>query len=240
MKKVYSSGAGLAVALLAVSMAFTMSFAPRAYAEQSDEQLLVDHAELVLANFQADENLDWYRDLLGDAEAVLIVPELFKAGLLIGGSGGKGVLFVRDDGSGVWRGPVFYNMGSVTGGLQIGGQLAEVVFLVMTKEGVESMYAPSVKLGTDVSVAAGPVGAGAEGATSHNPQAAFLSFMRAKGVYVGLTLEGAVITVDDGSNARYYGRSVRPVDIILGRVSSATGGDMVRSGLARDAARKQQ
>jgi SH3 domain-containing YSC84-like protein 1 len=240
MRKVYSLGAGLMLALLAALMVCSTIFATSAYAGPSEEQLLVDQAALTLDNFQKDDNMGWYRDLLGDADGVLIVPDLFKAGLLIGGSGGKGVLFTRDEGAGVWHGPIFYNMGSVTGGIQIGGQLSEVVFLIMTKEGVESMYAPSVKLGTDVSIAAGPVGAGAEGATTHNPQAAFLSFMRTKGAYVGLTLEGTVITVDDGSNARYYGRSVRPIDIILGRVSSAAGGDGLRSDLARDAAKKQE
>ena len=120
---------------------------------------------------------------------------------------------MRDEKTGKWSEPVFYTMGSVTFGLQIGGEKAEVIMLVNTVKGIESLYSTSVKLGAGSSIAAGPVGGGA-GAKA-NLNADFLSFARTKGAYVGLSLEGSVISIRDSWNKAYYGEEVRPVDILV-------------------------
>ena len=87
--------------------------------------------------------------------------------------------------------------------------------MAMTQGAVEKLYASSFKLGGDASIAAGPYGAGAEGATSANLNADFLSFSRSKGVYAGISLEGSIIGVNDDANEAYYGKKVRPVDILV-------------------------
>lgn len=111
-------------------------------------------------------------------------------------------------------------MGSVTFGLQIDGEKAEVIMLVNSVKGIEFLYSSSVKLGAGASIAAGPVGAGAAGAKA-NLNADFLTFARAKGAYAGLSLEGAVISIRDSWNQAYYGKEVRPTDILVaGTVSN--------------------
>jgi len=143
---------------------------------------------------------------------VFIVPQLLKAGFIFGGSGGSGVMLSRDKSSGKWSNPAFYTMGSVTFGLQIGGQAAEVVLLILTQKGMDAMLSTKFQLGGDVSVAAGPVGAGAQAATTD-----IIQFSRTKGVFGGLTLEGAVIAIRDKWNHAYYGKETSPLDILVKR-----------------------
>jgi lipid-binding SYLF domain-containing protein len=101
-------------------------------------------------------------------------------------------------------------MGSGSVGLQIGVEVSEVILLVMTQNGVDAFLSTKVQLGADVSVAAGPVGAGAEGATAD-----IQGFARSKGVYAGLSFDGAVISPDDSRNRAYYGEDVSPSDILV-------------------------
>jgi lipid-binding SYLF domain-containing protein len=120
---------------------------------------------------------------------------------------------VKDEGN--WSHPAFYTMGSVTFGLQIGGEASELLVLAMTQKAVDSLYSSSFKLGGDVSVAVGPVGAGAKANVDiPNVTADFITFTKTRGLYGGLNLEGAVIAVRDSLNHAYYGRTVRPIDIV--------------------------
>jgi len=193
-----------------------------------DETALVEEAQITMQHFTSDPNMGSLLDLIPDAEGVLIVPALYKAGFLIGGSGGQGVLLARDEDTGGWLGPAFYNLGGASGGLQAGVERAEVVILAMTRDAVEDMLGSTLKLGVDASVAAGPVGAGAEASTTPMPSAAFISFSRSQGVYAGLTLEGSALRVDDDSNEHYYGTPVRPMDILIRK---KTGHDNAARGL---------
>ena len=146
---------------------------------------------------------------------MLIFPQVLKGGFILGGSGGTGVFLVKDARTGDWSNPAFYTIGSVTFGLQIGGEAAEVVMVAMTQKAIDSLLSSSFKLGGDVSVALGPIGIGAK-ANADIPQvtADFISFAKSKGLYAGLNLEGAVVAVRDSLNSAYYGRHVRPADII--------------------------
>jgi lipid-binding SYLF domain-containing protein len=195
---------------------FFAAFPTGIRAEASKQQVLVDEAVLSLQNFKADPNMGWFRENLDRAKGLIVFPKLYKGGFILGGSGGRGVLMVQDPGSKNWYGPAFYTIGSLSFGLQIGGQVAEVVMLVMTQEGLENLYSTDVKLGADASVAAGPVGVGASGALAM-VTADFVSFARAKGAYAGVSLEGSVIKVNSDYNKAFYGRSVRPVDIVIAR-----------------------
>jgi lipid-binding SYLF domain-containing protein len=194
------------------------------------QQELVDKARITIDSFVADPQLEWFRSHVKDARGLLIVPEMLKGGFVLGGSGGRGVLLVRDEDTGEWGGPAFYTIGSVSLGLQIGAKTSEVIMMIMSQKGVVALYRSSVKLGGDISIAAGPVGATAEGATATNLSADYFSFARSKGAFVGVSLEGAVVKTSDEWNSAYYGRSVRPFDIIVARdVSNPESDELIDS-----------
>jgi lipid-binding SYLF domain-containing protein len=178
----------------------------------SKPEELVSRAQTTFERFVADPDMGWFRDHVKEAKAFFIVPRLIKAGFIFGGTGGSGALVARDERTNEWSDPAFYTMGSVTFGLQIGGAADEVILMVMTPKGMDAMLSTSFKLGADASVAAGPVGTGISGATAD-----ILAFSRSKGVFGGLTIEGAVIATRDKWNTSYYGKSVTAVDITVRR-----------------------
>ena len=178
---------------------------------QSEQQELVNAADTTLSNFLRDPDMTWFQRHLGSAKAVLIAPQVVKAGWIFGGSGGRAVLFARNDQTGRWEGPAFYNLATASVGFQAGIAVSETVTLVMTERGFNSLLATSVKVGGDASIAAGPVGAGANADITTD----FVAFSRSKGVYGGLNLDGTVITLADNWNNAYYGSSVLPTDILV-------------------------
>lgn len=180
-----------------------------------DAQQLVERARLTVASFAADKNIGKpARDLLKKAKGVYIAPEVLRGAFIVGASGGSGVLLVRDD-KGQWNGPAFYTIGEASFGFQAGVDKSEVMLLIMSDRGVSTMLKSSVKLGADTSVAAGPVGAGATAETA-NVSADILSFARAKGLYAGASLEGAVMSKREGLNEAYYSKSdITPTEILI-------------------------
>jgi lipid-binding SYLF domain-containing protein len=196
------------IALMAI--ASTGLIATSAHA-QSDQQKLVVEAEKTLSNFVRDPDMTWLQNNLGRAKAVLIAPQIAKAGFIIGGSGGHAVLLAHDAKSGKWAGPAFYTMATASIGFQAGVSVSEAVTLVMTDKGLNSLLASSMKIGGDASVAAGPVGAGAKS----DVVADLIQFSRAKGVYGGLNLDGTVVAVANDWNKAYFGKEVLPPDILI-------------------------
>jgi len=198
---------------------FAMLIQPSLAAAAVDEQGTVDKALVTFRNFMADQEMEWFQKNLKDAKALLIVPNLLKAGFILGGSGGSGVLVARDPKTGNWSQPAFYTAGSVTYGLQIGGESAEVIMMIRTQKALDSLYTTEFKLGGDVSVAAGPVGKGAKA----NVTAAVVTFAKSKGLFAGLSMEGSVLKVSDKSNKAYYGKAVSPLDIVVKNEASNPG-----------------
>ena len=205
LRALFRSGAVTLTAAL-----LSLSFLSVAHA-QGEQQNLVNRAQTTLDNFLRDPEMTWLQKHLPQAKAVLIAPEVVKAGFIFGGSGGRAVLLARDPQSGKWRGPVFYTMATASVGFQAGVAASENITLVMTEKGVNTLLATSVKLGGDASVAAGPVGAGASGDVTTD----FVAFARSKGVYGGLNLDGTVITANDDWNKAYYGKPVLAPDVIV-------------------------
>ncbi len=206
--------------LLRVIPLFTMivsvsAWTGLAWGEADDEKQLVDNARHTLESFMDDPHLTWFQDHVKDAKALLIVPQLLKGAFFIGADGGSGVLIVREKNSNDWSYPAFYVLGGLSFGFQWGGQASEVIIMARTDGAVEKLYSSSFKLGGDASIAAGPYGAGVEGSTSANLNADFLSFSRSKGAFAGISFEGAVIYASDDSNGAYYGKAVRPIDILV-------------------------
>jgi lipid-binding SYLF domain-containing protein len=144
---------------------------------------------------------------------VFIAPSLLKGAFIFGASGGSGVFLARGKGA-QWSGPAFYTLGGASFGLQIGGQSSEVVLVAMTERGVTALLSTSAKLGGDAGVAVGPIGIGASAATA-NLSADIISFSRAKGLYGGLSLDGAVVAVRESLNDAYYGKKVNPTGILI-------------------------
>jgi lipid-binding SYLF domain-containing protein len=201
--------------ILAVGLIFA-SYAPANATVSNQAQGLVDKARVTLKDFMQDSNYSWLQENLGRAKGVLIFPQVIKGGFIWGGSGGTGVLLVRDEKTGNWSEPAFYTIGSVTFGFQIGGEVSEVVVLAMTQKAIDSLLSSSFKLGGDASIALGPVGGGAKAnADIPSVTADFISFAKSKGLYAGLNLEGSIVAVRDSLNKAYYGKDVRPADIIV-------------------------
>jgi lipid-binding SYLF domain-containing protein len=202
------------IAATLLSVAFAISPLPAVSADDKQEATqLVEKAQFALESFMADSNMDAFHDLLKQAKGVFIAPQLLKGAFVIGVSGGSGVFFAWDDRMGRWNGPAFYTTGGASFGLQIGGQASEVILLAMTERGVSSFRSSSFKLGGDAGVAAGPVGIGVSAATA-NLSADILSFSRSKGLYGGISLDGAVVATRGDWNSAYYDKVVEPGDIL--------------------------
>jgi len=218
--------------VLAAAASFAL-FAPAAQA-QSEQQKLVADAEKVLSNFLRDPDMGWLQQNIRRSKALIIAPEILKAGFIFGGSGGRALVVARDPGSGKWVGPAFYVLATGSVGFQAGISVSEGVTMVMTDKGFNSLLATSFKMGGDASVAAGPVGAGAKS----DIVADLITFNRAKGVYGGLNFDGTVVTAADDWNQAYYGKKVLPPDILVRGSVSNKGADKLLSEVTAATARK--
>jgi SH3 domain-containing YSC84-like protein 1 len=175
-----------------------------------EPESLVADARTTLSNFVRDPDQTWIQDNLSRARAILIAPQVFRAGFIFGGSGGRGLLVARDGRA--WAGPAFYNLATASVGFQAGIDVSEVCVVVMTDRGFNSLLSTSFKIGGDASIAAGPVGAGARSTIT----ADLISFTRAKGVYGGLNLDGTVVSTNVPWNDAFFGGSnLLPPDILI-------------------------
>ncbi len=190
---------------------------PAAADDALDAQQLVEKARLTFEAFIADKEMGpALRSLIKKAHGILIYPSVLRGAFIVGASGGSGVFLAHDAKAKKWAGPAFYTIGEASFGLQIGGDASEVVLVALSERGVTSLLSTSAKLGGDVSVAAGPVGAGAEAATA-NLSGDIISYSRAKGIYAGVSVEGAVVATRGALNKAYYKKDVTPTDILIRR-----------------------
>ncbi|HEX6958665.1 MAG TPA: lipid-binding SYLF domain-containing protein [Ferrovibrio sp.] len=216
--------------LLATMLAGTSALALASPAWADENQNLIDQARITVDRFAADPQFTDMRRKLARAKGVFIVPQLLKASFIIGGEGGSGVLLAKTANG--WSEPAFYTMGAGSIGLQIGGEASEVMLLLMSDKAVEAILKNEFKLGADASVAAGPVGAGIEAATTTNLGADILSYAKSKGLAAGISVEGAVITARHSRDQAYYGRSIHPRDILYNNVVANPGTNSLRQALA--------
>ncbi len=223
-------GLRMFIAIFAVAVAWQ----PPAMAASSDEQKLVDLARIAVELIREDPNLPSFPELLKRAKAVIVVPELVKAGFFIGGEGGQGMLLVRNPETGEWGYPAFYTMAAASIVFQIGAQVSKVMFLIMTDGGLEAVMSSKMTLGADASIAAGPMGAGIEAGTTSNIEADIYSFSHTKGLFGGVSFEGAVLVPDDDANEAYYGKSITARAVIIHREVENPGADGLREALVSD------
>ena len=205
-----------------------MIFSSAAYCDNKVEaENLVSKAATVVTSFAADPDLGWFREKVKEAKAILIIPQSIQGAFFIGGSGGSGALLTHEAGSAEWGYPAFYTVGSLSFGIQFGGEASEIVLLVMSDRGMEKLLTSSFKLGADITLAAGPVGGGAAAGTAD-----VLSYARSKGAFAGVSLAGAVVKTKDKFNEAYYGQAVSPTDILIRKTVSNPQADELRQSIA--------
>ena len=158
------------------------------------------------------------QDLLDKAKCVLVIPSVLKAAFIVGGSYGRGTLVCRSGKSlsGTWGAPAMFVLEGGSVGFQIGGEATDFVLLIMNDHGANSLLHSKVKLGGDVSAAAGPVGRTAEANTDAYLRAEILTYSRARGLFAGVSLEGASLRPDEEGNDALYGRKISASEIVLG------------------------
>ncbi len=156
------------------------------------------------------------RDLLDKAECVAVIPNTVKFALGFGGRWGKGTVVCRThNGAGPWGPPLMISAGGGSFGLQIGGQAADYVFLIMNPKGIDYLMRSQFTLGGDAAVAAGPVGRTGSADTDLRMRAEILSYSRTRGLFAGLSLEGTVVKQDKDANEELYGRSIDPRRLLV-------------------------
>lgn len=219
-----------AIVILIVIAIIAAFVTPVGATEPVKQQLLVDRARITFKSFMIDKNMAWFREHLPQAKGLLIIPELLQGAWFIGGSGGRGVLVVKDEKTGDWSQPAFYTIGSLSLGIQFGGEKSEIIMIVFTQKGLNKLYSSSFKFGGDASIAVGPVGGGA----SADVMTDFVSFIRSKGAFAGISMQGAIVKVNYDWDQAYYGQKVSPIGIIKQKLVSNPGSAELRNTI-RDA-----
>jgi lipid-binding SYLF domain-containing protein len=207
-----------ATRLFAVLALVTMGLAGQpAQAQMSEQQQLVERSRLVLDAFQSDASFKDVRVYVQNAYAVLIMPQVLKAGFLLGVNYGTGVLLVRDPQSGEWGEPAFYGMGGGSIGLQVGVQSSDMIFTIMNQGAIDKLLAHGVKFGADAGVAAGPLGAEVGTATTTHLGEDVYVWGMSQGIFGGFWLDGTLILPKNDWNQAYYGRPIQPEEIVRQR-----------------------
>lgn len=181
---------------------------PGRLAAQSGESERVRVAATVFEEVMSAPDNAIPQAILRRAEAVAVFPGTIKGGFIFGGHRGKGIISVRHADTGGWSAPAFLTLTGGSFGLQIGGQSADLVLVIMNRRGLDKLLQNQFKIGADVSAVAGPLGRDAEASTDLFLQAEILSYSRTRGIFAGVTLKGSSIRADEDANERFYGEKL--------------------------------
>jgi lipid-binding SYLF domain-containing protein len=203
-------------ALLSLSVLVLVAAQPAAAAPPPEQRLL--NATRVLDEIMQSPDRAVPRRLLEDAYAIAVIPDVVKAGLLIGGRRGRGVVSVRTP-DGTWSHPSFLTLTGGSIGFQAGVQSTDVILVFRSARGVDSIVNGKFTLGADAAVAAGPVGRNAQASTDADLRAEIYSYSRSRGLFAGVALDGAVLSIDHRANQSSYGRNITPRAVFEGRVN---------------------
>jgi lipid-binding SYLF domain-containing protein len=190
-------------------------FATSAFAVLKENEVKrLGEATTVLSELRGTPDNGIPEDLWNKAQCVMVIPSVKKAAFIVGGEAGSGVMSCRT-GKG-WSAPVFMHLAKGSFGLQIGAEQIDLVLLVMNQGGAEKLLHNKVSLGTDASLAAGPVGRSASAATDAQMHAELLSYSRSQGLFGGIDLSGGTLQPDDDANVRAYGSGATAQEIVAG------------------------
>ena len=212
---------------LIVTMTGVLSLGPYASAKhpseaKTEQERLQNSGKVMQEILHVPDDIP--QDLLDKARCVVVMPSVLKAAFVVGGSYGRGTMVCRSgkDFRGPWGAPAMYALEGGSVGLQIGGEATDFVFLLMNNRAATSLLHSKVKLGADLSAAAGPKGRSASADTDAYMRAEILSYSRARGVFAGVSLEGSTLRPDGEANRKLYGRSTTAAEIITEPDSVAT------------------
>src|SRR5580700_9332701 len=191
----------------------------------------VQAAAEVLDEIQGAPDKGIPQEVLGSAECVAVVPSMLKGGFIVGAKYGRGLASCRTAKG--WSAPAFFLVTGGSFGLQIGGQAVDLVMLIMNKDGMQHLLSSQFALGADASVAAGPVGRHAEGNTDWKMRAQVLTYSRARGVFAGITLNGAVVKQDKDSTREFYGHMVTSKAALTGLIDPPVAANSFLSTLSK-------
>lgn len=189
---------------------------------QETELQRADDAVRVLGEIMRSPDRRVPAELLSKAEAIAVIPNVVKAGLVLGGRHGRGLISVRSA-DGTWSNPSFLTLNGGSVGFQAGVQSTDVVLVFRSQRGVDSIVNGKFTLGADAAVAAGPVGRNAQASTDGQLKAEIYSYSRSRGLFAGVALDGSVLSIDHKANQRVYGSKVTPRRIFEGGVTGVPG-----------------
>lgn len=212
-----SKNVGLGILLCAFVAAATITMGAAA---GKDEVKRVSAATTVLNEMMRARDKAIPANILEKAEAIAIFPGVKKAGFVVGGQWGRGIISVRDKESRYWSSPAFLTLTGGSVGAQIGGTEIDVILVIMNRSGVEHLLSNQVKLGGEISAAAGPIGRAGEASTDLQMQAQILSYSRSRGLFAGATVNGSVIKEDVDANTRFYEKTLSSEDIVFDRAGT--------------------
>jgi lipid-binding SYLF domain-containing protein len=185
----------------------------------------------VLNEIQSAPDSGIPQEVLGKAECVAVVPSMLKGGFIFGGKYGRGIASCRTPKG--WSSPAFFTIEGGSFGFQIGGQAVDLVMLIMNNDGMQHLLSSHFALGADASVAAGPVGRHAEGNTDWKMRAQVLTYSRARGIFAGVSLNGARISFDKNSTRDFYGHMVTSKAALTGEVEPPANANAFLTSLAK-------
>ncbi|MDQ7251234.1 lipid-binding SYLF domain-containing protein [Dongia sedimenti] len=201
--------------IASLALAPVMATAGPAFA-LTDQQELIDEARITFDKLITSLEFGELPGYVKKAKAIMIFPDIFKAGFVIGGQGGSGILLVRDAAKG-WSQPAFYTLAEGSLGLQIGGQSSSTIFTIMSQKALDAILDNQMKFGGDMSVAAGPHGKGIGSDTTTNFSSDVYTFAKTAGAFAGISFNGAGILKNDDDNHAYYGPNATPYGIVIER-----------------------
>jgi lipid-binding SYLF domain-containing protein len=220
MKRFFLTAALLAAPVLAPAAAFA-----------EPPQHIVDSSTLALESMMGGTEGTQAQQFLRRAKAVVICPDIFRAGFFFGGEGGRCVMVARAA-NGAWSDPAFYTLGSGSFGLQIGVQSAQVLMLIMTDGGLNALLNSQFKFGADAGLTVATLGAGVNGSMSTALNADILTFSKTQGLYGGISLAGSIIANDSAAEQSYYGSDENARSIVIGMHGENSGANPLRAELA--------
>lgn len=200
--------------------------------DRGEAQTLVDRATLAVQDMMNQTISQDPRLTLRNAKAVMVCPQLFKAGFILGGEGGSCVLLARA-GNGTWSYPAFYGMGSGSFGLQAGIEDSQVMMMIMTQKGLNAVMDSQFKLGAGASLAIATVGATVQGATTAAVGADIVVFAYSRGLFGGISLDGSIMSTRTDWNVSYYGQPFAARQIVISMQGVNHGADPLREVLTR-------
>ena len=214
----------LALIITLVSLSFAAD-------EETKASERTQAAAEVLTDIQGAPDKGIPQEVLGSAECVAVVPSMLKGGFIVGAKYGRGLASCRTEKG--WSAPAFFVVTGGSFGFQIGGQAVDLVMLIMNKDGMRHLLTSEFALGADASVAAGPVGRHAEGNTDWKMRAEVLTYSRARGLFAGVSLNGAAIKQDKDSTREFYGRMVPFKTALTGEIDPPAGSNAFLTALAQ-------